>query len=325
MDLKASISRIRVLPRGGLAVLVCAVFCAYGVMGADARDWRDLMWERSVALREGVTLRAYALEKPRLMKAYVARIDLATPGIGFTATERADRWGEPMPDYTNSTVTICTKRETVADFMSRRRNEGRNVEVAVNASGWKPWEHPFTHTYGSLYRWATSNGVEVSHGKNPERGVFFIVRKDGVTAIRARIPVSMTNEVAIAMYGNGRILKNGMEAFPPNLPKFKSVHPRTAFGLTADKKTLVLLAVDGRQPGYSLGASYADLAALLRREGCTDAINMDGGGSTSLVIFDRTSGHPLMLNHHVDGSVRKTALNLGITFTTERSNHETKP
>ena len=302
------------------------MFCASGAIGADAApDWRDRMWERPVAFREGVTLRAYALEKPRLMKAYVVRINLATPAIGFTATERADHWGEPMPDYTNKTVTICTKRETVADFISRRRNEGRNVEVAVNASGWKPWEHPFTHTYGSLYRWATSDGVEVSHGKNPERGVFFIVRKDGVAAIRARIPVSMTNEVAFAMYGNGRILKNGALAFSPDLPKFKSVHPRTAFGLTADRKTLVLLAVDGRQPGYSLGASYTDLADILRREGCADAINMDGGGSTSLVVFDRAGGRPLMLNRHADGSVRKTAFNFGITFTPERKNHESKP
>lgn len=322
MRLKATISSIIAMPCHCLAVLTCAVFCACCAGCANTGDWRDLMWERSVTLREGVTLRAYALEKPRLMKAYVARIDLTTPGIGFTATERAANWGEPMPDYTNETVTICTRRETVADFMSRRRNEGRNVEVAVNASGWRPWEHPFTHTYGSLYRWAASDGVELSHGKDPERGVFFVVRKDGGAAIRARIPVSMTNEIAFAMYGNWRILKDGALAFPPDLPKFKSLHPRTAFGLTADRKTLVLLAVDGRQPGYSLGASYADLADILRREGCTDAINMDGGGSTSLVVFDRASGRPLMLNHHADASIRKTALNLGITFATERENHE---
>ena len=100
--------------------------------------------------------------------------------------------------------------------------------------------------------------------------------------------------------------------------KFTEVHPRTSFGLTADRKTLVILAVDGRQPGYSEGATRADLAEILLREGCTDAVNMDGGGSTSLVVFDHESGRPVMLNHHAKGYVRKTALNLGITFVDSR-------
>ena len=69
--------------------------------GMCRADWREDMWTRPVALREGVSVKALALEEPRLMKAYLLRVDLATPGIGFTATERDPRWGEPMPDYTN--------------------------------------------------------------------------------------------------------------------------------------------------------------------------------------------------------------------------------
>ena len=40
----------------------------------------------------------------------------------------------------------------------------------------------------------------------------------------------------------------------------------------------------------------------------------DGNGSTSLVIFDRAAGRPMMLNRHAGGYVRKVAVNLGITF-----------
>ena len=72
--------------------------------------------------------------------------------------------------------------------------------------------------------------------------------------------------------------------------------------------------MDGRQPGYSEGATYADLADLLLRDGCADAINMDGGGSTSLVVYDRARNRPRMLNRHANGYVRKTALNLGLVF-----------
>ena len=95
------------------------------------------------------------------------------------------------------------------------------------------------------------------------------------------------------------------------------IHPRTAFGLSRDRKTFVILAVDGRQPGYSEGATCADLADILLREGCADAINMDGGGSTSLVIYDHGRNCPLMLNRHANGYVRKTALNLGLIFPTQ--------
>ena len=250
------------------------------------------------------------------MAAYVARVDLKEPGISFTGTERDPLWGKPMPDYTNETWLVNTKRETTADFMRRKRSEGKNVGIAVNTSGWRPWGGAGCYsTYAALYRYAASEGMEVSHGKDPERGVFFIVRKDGQVLIRPHVPVSMTNDVTIAVYGNRRILRRGVRTADADPAKAVDVHPRTAFGLSRDRKTFVILAVDGRQPGYSEGATCADLADLLLREGCWDAINMDGGGSTSLVIYDRKHNRPIMLNHHANGYVRKTALNLGLIFT----------
>ena len=224
-----------------------------------------------------------------------------------------------MPDYTNETWLVNTKRETTADFMTRRRREGKNVEVAVNTSGWRPWggRVACNSIYAAFYRWDLADGVELSSGKRPGMGTYFIVRKNGKAEIRSVIRPSMTNDMAFAIYGNRHLLKNGAPT-PEAAAKFTEVHPRTSFGLTADRKTLVILAVDGRQPGYSEGATRADLAEILLREGCTDAVNMDGGGSTSLVVFDHESGRPVMLNHHAKGYVRKTALNLGITFVDSR-------
>lgn len=61
----------------------------------------------------------------------------------------------------------------------------------------------------------------------------------------------------------------------------------------------MLVAVDGRQPGYSAGMSLRELATLMRALGARDAINLDGGGSTTLVSADphaagalRTANHP---------------------------------
>lgn len=301
------------MKRNVFQAVVAAFALAAGICRAD---WREEMQSHPVSLREGVTVKALSLQKPRLMKAYLVKVDLTTPGIGFTATERAAEWGRPMPDYTNKVVRIDTKRETTGAFMMRRRREGRNVEVAVNTAPWGPWVHPYSHIYGAFSNWNVSDGVKISHINAPKKGAFFVVRKDGGVDITPEIPVAETNNVSIAMQGFWMIMTNGVPAFASDA-KPEALAPRTALGLTPDKKTLVLLAIDGRQPGYSLGADTRDQFEILKREGVSDAVNMDGGGSTSLVVYDRTDARPLMLNRQPRRVERKVALNLGIAFAPE--------
>jgi hypothetical protein len=60
-------------------------------------------------------------------------------------------------------------------------------------------------------------------------------------------------------------------------------NPRTLAGVTGDGK-LLLVAVDGRQPGYSVGASFEESALILQALGAEQGINLDGGGSTSITV-----------------------------------------
>ncbi len=60
-------------------------------------------------------------------------------------------------------------------------------------------------------------------------------------------------------------------------------NPRTAAGVTADGR-IVLMTVDGRKPGHSVGLSVPEVAAVMRILGARDAINLDGGGSTMMVV-----------------------------------------
>jgi exopolysaccharide biosynthesis protein len=66
-------------------------------------------------------------------------------------------------------------------------------------------------------------------------------------------------------------------------------HPRTAVGIAAGGRRLLLVVVDGRQPGYSDGMTLTELATMMRALGARDAINLDGGGSSSIVRTDRAS------------------------------------
>ena len=68
---------------------------------------------------------------------------------------------------------------------------------------------------------------------------------------------------------------------------FRDVNPRTAVGIGANGRRLLLVVVDGRQPGHSVGIGTRPLAELLRAMGARDAINLDGGGSSALVVRAR--------------------------------------
>jgi exopolysaccharide biosynthesis protein len=72
-------------------------------------------------------------------------------------------------------------------------------------------------------------------------------------------------------------------------------NPRTAAGLARSGRRLILVVVDGRQMPYSDGMSLRELANLMLALGARDAINLDGGGSSTLVYADPASGGALRI------------------------------
>ncbi|HLP36571.1 phosphodiester glycosidase family protein [Lacibacter sp.] len=68
-------------------------------------------------------------------------------------------------------------------------------------------------------------------------------------------------------------------------------HPRTAMGYTADGK-LIILVVQGRMPGIAEGASLTQLAKLLLDLGCVEALNLDGGGSSCMLVNGKETIKP---------------------------------
>jgi exopolysaccharide biosynthesis protein len=72
-------------------------------------------------------------------------------------------------------------------------------------------------------------------------------------------------------------------------------HPRTAVGIARGGRRLLLVVVDGRQKPYSDGMTLRELATLMRALGARDAINLDGGGSATLVYSDPDSSGSLRI------------------------------
>jgi len=151
---------------------------------------------------------------------------------------------------------------------------------------------------GVVQQILTDSSVDV-----PPDGAVLVARGAAAEVLRAqavvgtpltiRIPLiddwaSVTDAVSSGptLVKNGRPIFNAGEAL--TTAQLRGRNPRTAIGQRADG-TIVMVAVDGRQRGWSIGITNWDLALTLVRYGCVTGFALDSGGSTT-VAFD---GHVL--------------------------------
>ena len=107
-------------------------------------------------------------------------------------------------------------------------------------------------------------------------------------------------EVTEALSGLHSLITAG--APNPYLP-WDGRAPRTAVGVKADG-SVVFYAVDGRQSGHSMGATYTELAQRMIELGCVSAIALDGGGSTTFGTSWPDSESFTTINSPSDGKAR---------------------
>jgi hypothetical protein len=112
-----------------------------------------------------------------------------------------------------------------------------------------------------------------------------------------------TDLTGLTVVGGGpRILRAGRvavaaraEGFAPLRAFFQSFvagrQPRTLAGVRADG-TLLLVTVDGRAPGWSAGMTLSEAARLMRSLGARDALNLDGGGSSTMAVRGEVVNRP---------------------------------
>jgi len=105
---------------------------------------------------------------------------------------------------------------------------------------------------------------------------------------------------------NGVTVKNLAAAVPA---------PRTAIGLNKAGRWLIFMVVDGRQAGFSEGVTFPELADLLISYGVYTGVNMDGGGSSTMVIKGADAKARLLnspIDQNIPGKQRSVANHLGL-------------
>jgi hypothetical protein len=166
----------------------------------------------------------------------------------------------------------------------------------------------------------TATAASIDSGTIPNDGYVLVGRGAGADALsplskgdtvsvsyEPKTDVDATLDVAVG--GGAVLLRNGN--LPTNLDDGR-LEPRTAVGVTANGSTLYLLAVDGRQRD-SRGVSLHELGILLRDLGASDALNLDGGGSTTLVAREPGESGVRTHNDPSDGTERPVSNGLGLS------------
>jgi hypothetical protein len=210
---------------------------------------------------------------------------------------------EARPD---SGVTIYTPtlglrpKETPQKLPTTRTVGGKELVLQrVDGQPWLPIQA------GTSY---SARVVEVRDGGNsplqPDKMVLSIGPKIAVPAAKVGDVVKLVMETkpdlkgVMAAIGAGRILVAGgrtPDLGSPNQPR----HPRSMVGW--NNKHLFFIVVDGRQKGLSIGMTYPEMAALVKEYGCVDAVELDGGGSSTLWAMGK------VLNSPSDGRLRAIA------------------
>ena len=230
---------------------------------------------------------------------FVAVVDLKNPKLHLRVSR-----GGPDPDGDGKWQTTLMPPTKIAErehfdlvvngdfFIAKGVNDGEGTNAAYRANQWALAEGP-----------AVTDGVTWSTSTNA-RPCLVLHTNGTVTFETITQPTADDWEV---IGGNTMLVRDG-KIIPH---KTKVRHPRTVAGLDAAHSKLTLLLVDGRKPGVAVGMSYDELATEMLRLGCTEALNLDGGGSSVMAV--RTNGKIKILNAPTDGRERAVANALGIS------------
>ena len=144
-----------------------------------------------------------------------------------------------------------------------------------------------------------------------------IGRETGATALEAFEPGDKVEvkygpradaaDAAVALSGNIQLARDGQILNVDDT----ALHPRTAIGFSADGRRMILLTVDGRMVD-SRGLTEKELARLMLDLGADDVLNLDGGGSSTMLKRSPGEATPEVVNKPSDGSERLTPNGLGL-------------
>lgn len=286
----------------GLVILACVAF-------GGAWLWSRLRLqplEKEDMIFQGIRYSRQVLQNPRPLVVHIVKIDLRTPGISFLVTP-----GDPQSE-------LPLEARTTSQFLDEF-----GLQLAVNGDGFSPWA-----SNGPLDYYPHAGDPVAPLGAAASKGIVYARDSHGHPSLyisptnQARFNTS-PGKIYNVISGGQMLVERGQSTLAGSKADdtgsegadSASPQPRTAIGLDKRMRTLIIVVVDGRQPSYSEGVTLAELADLMITSGAHNAMNLDGGGSSTLVM-EGSLGQARLLNSPIDqqipGRQRYVGNHLGI-------------
>ncbi len=248
--------------------------------------------------------------------AYYVEADLGDRGLDFTVDTTYGRRLTPAQFYVKNRNPLLVVNTT---FFSFGTNQNLNVVIrdgkllgynihTVNGRGKDTltYRHPFGSALGifknrnadiawlftdSARRFSYAMQSPVMPIKDSTVSLDYktavsaagVIRKNGNSGTLKKWKVQTAVGGGPVLLQNGEIKISNNEELKFAGKAMSDKHPRTAMGYTAGGK-LIILVVEGRNPGKAEGASLMQLANILKETGCVEAMNLDGGGSSCMLV-----------------------------------------
>ena len=135
------------------------------------------------------------------------------------------------------------------------------------------------------------------------------------STIELRCDMTIEGETTRPIYTQCSSMFELMKDGKDNLSSLPSNHdpsardPRMVPIISQDKKTLWLVQVDGRQDWFSCGISHSEMMILAKKLGGYSATNLDGGGSSTMWVYDAAAGKGSVVNSVSDSKGERSCLN----------------
>ena len=234
-------------------------------------------------LFQGITYIRDVRRTPRPLVIHIVMVDLNTPNLSFLVT----------PGEHNATGELQAR--TNSQFLTEYQ-----LQLSINRNFFTPWwSHSIFDYYPHSGDPVDVTGLASSRGDiyspaEPDHPTLFLSRDN-----RAQIGTSFNN-IYNAISGNAIFVEGGQVTAQFLSSTYNDdLHPRTAVALDQTGRMLLLFIVDGRQPNYSEGLTLAELGRIVIAYGGYVALNLDGGGSTTLTIAG-PDGQAIDLNSPID-------------------------
>ncbi len=282
----------KTIRRAGIAAVVIAL--AVGALVLYDRG-RPLPVPEKEKLFEGVTYERIVRWSPRPLMIHAITVDKKAGGMRLLVTP---------PDEKGSEHPLHAR--TTSQFLQEF-----GVQIAVNGDGFAPWwSNSIVDYYPHDGDPVAPRGTAASGGKlywTSQAAVptLYISPRNDYSFDAPAKPFNAVSGETLLLMG-GQLLPGRDDA---------ATQPRTAVGYSKNGRYLYLVVVDGRQPFYSEGMTVKELADLMLSLGAQYAMNLDGGGSSTMVVQGK-DGKPRVLNSPIDnyipGRERPVANHLGI-------------